>query len=92
MDPTSSGIEKGTFNSWNRAPVGTRDAQFYLAFTLTEPRGIEALELMHDSMDDIFVGDAITLGWYMRNALTIDGLKGCDLDVLHHYVRPRCYG
>ncbi|KAI6141958.1 Indoleamine 2,3-dioxygenase [Pisolithus thermaeus] len=81
--------------------TGTRDEEeFFLASARIELRGVEALELMRASMDEIFVGDDIAVrritSYLSRLAgvvhaltsLLMDVRKGCDPDVFYYRVRP----
>ncbi|KAI6006205.1 Indoleamine 2,3-dioxygenase [Pisolithus orientalis] len=81
--------------------TGTRDEEeFFLASARIELRGVEALELMRASMDEMFVGDDIAVrritSYLSRLAgvihaltgLLMDVRKGCDPDVFYHRVRP----
>lgn len=81
--------------------TGTRDEEeFFLSSARIELRGVEALELMRASMDEIFVGDDIAVrritSYLSRLAgvvhaltsLLMDVRKGCDPDVFYHRVRP----
>ncbi|KAI5993972.1 Indoleamine 2,3-dioxygenase, partial [Pisolithus albus] len=80
--------------------TGTRDEEeFFLSSARIELRGVEALELMRASMDEIFVGDDIAVcritSYLSRLAgvvhaltsLLMDVRKGCDPDVFYHRVR-----
>lgn len=80
---------------------GTIDEQeFYLASARIELRGVEALELMRATMDELFVGDKIAirritaylykLASVVRDLTTIllDVRKGCDPDTFYHSIRP----
>ncbi|KAA1476277.1 Indoleamine 2,3-dioxygenase [Dentipellis sp. KUC8613] len=81
--------------------TGTKDEEeFYLSSARIELRGVEALELMRASMDEIFVGDSIAITRLTRylNALApvIDDLTrlllavrdGCTPDVFYRDIRP----
>ncbi|KAI5985204.1 Indoleamine 2,3-dioxygenase [Pisolithus marmoratus] len=81
--------------------TGTRDEEeFFLSSARIELRGVEALELMRASMDEMFVGDDIAVRritpYLTRLAevvqaltsLLMDVRKGCDPDVFYHLVRP----
>jgi len=81
--------------------TGTNDEQeFYLASSRIEIRGVEALELMRATMDEMFVGDDIAIrritGYLRQLASVIDELtsillnvrKGCDPEFFYHSIRP----
>ncbi|KAF8899707.1 Indoleamine 2,3-dioxygenase [Mucidula mucida] len=81
--------------------TGTRDEEeFYLTSSRMELRGVEALELMRETMDEAFVGDEIAVRriteYLHRMATVIDELKellmrvrdGCDPNVFYDQVRP----
>ncbi|TRM64552.1 Indoleamine 2,3-dioxygenase [Schizophyllum amplum] len=81
--------------------TGTRDEEeFYLTSARMELRGVEALELMRDTLDEIFVGDELAhkrIAAYMRRlALVIKELEttllsvrdGCAPAVFFHEARP----
>ncbi|KAG6334744.1 hypothetical protein ID866_4345 [Astraeus odoratus] len=81
--------------------TGTGDEEeFYLASARIELRGVEAIELMRATMDEMFVGDAVAvrrITAYLRSlgdvvqdltGLLLDVRKGCDPDVFYHQVRP----
>lgn len=81
--------------------TGTDDEQeFYLASSRIEIRGVEALELMRATMDEMFVGDEIALrritGYLHQLASVVDDLtsillnvrKGCDPEFFYHTIRP----
>ncbi|KAI6017866.1 Indoleamine 2,3-dioxygenase [Pisolithus marmoratus] len=86
--------------------TGTRDEEeeFFLSSARIELRGVEVLELMRASMDEMFVGDDIAIrritSYLTRLAgvvqaltgLLMDVRKGCDPDVFYHRVRPRFCG
>lgn len=80
---------------------GTIDEQeFYLASARIELRGVEALELMRATMDELFVSDEIAirritaylhkLASIVRDLQTIllDVRKGCDPYTFYHSIRP----
>ncbi|KAG2110254.1 Indoleamine 2,3-dioxygenase [Suillus discolor] len=80
---------------------GTIDEQeFYLASARIELRGVEALELMGATMDELFVGDKIAirritaylykLASVVHDLKTIllDVRKGCDPNTFYHSIRP----
>ena len=79
----------------------TNDEQeFYLCSARIELRGVEALELMRATMDEMFVGDAIAvrrITAYLHqmatvikdlNALLLSVRDGCDPQVYYRDVRP----
>ncbi|KAH0833375.1 Indoleamine 2,3-dioxygenase [Lanmaoa asiatica] len=79
----------------------TNDEQeFYLASSRIEIRGVEALELMRTTMDEIFVGDEIAVrritGYLHKLATVVDELtnillnirEGCDPEFFYHNIRP----
>ncbi|KAH7926082.1 Indoleamine 2,3-dioxygenase [Leucogyrophana mollusca] len=81
--------------------TGTNDEQeFYLASSRIEIRGVEALEFMRSTMDEMFVGDAIAVrritGYLHKLAgvinelkdILLDVRKGCDPEFFYHSVRP----
>lgn len=81
--------------------TGTNDEQeFYLASSRIEIRGVEALDLMRSTMDEMFVGDEIALqritGYFHKLASVVDDLtsilldvrKGCDPEFFYHSIRP----
>lgn len=81
--------------------TGTKDEEeFYLSSARIELRGVEALDLMRSTMDELFVGDNIALRRivrYLRSLATvIDDLsrvlltvrKGCAPDVFYRDIRP----
>ena len=81
--------------------TGTNDEQeFYLASSRIEIRGVEALELMRATMDEMFVGDEIVLrhitDYLHQLAAVVDDLtrillnvrKGCDPEFFYHSIRP----
>lgn len=80
---------------------GTIDEQeFYLASARIELRGVEALELMRATMDELFVGDEIAIRritTYLHKLASIvhdletillDVRKGCDPNTFYHSIRP----
>ncbi|KAG1887085.1 Indoleamine 2,3-dioxygenase [Suillus subluteus] len=80
---------------------GTIDEQeFYLASARIELRGVEVLELMRATMDELFVGDEIAIRRitaYLHKLASIvhdletillDVRKGCDPDTFYHSIRP----
>ena len=81
--------------------TGTRDEEeFYLAAARLELRGVEALELMRATMDEVFVGDAISIRritTYLHKmttvikelqAILVSVRENCDPDVFYHHIRP----
>ncbi|KAH7884234.1 Indoleamine 2,3-dioxygenase [Phlebopus sp. FC_14] len=81
--------------------TGTNDEQeFYLASSRIEIRGVEALELMRATMDEMFVGDEIAVRrittYLHKLASVVDELKdilldvrkGCEPEFFYHSVRP----
>ncbi|EGO24243.1 hypothetical protein SERLADRAFT_467213 [Serpula lacrymans var. lacrymans S7.9] len=81
--------------------TGTNDEQeFYLASSRIEIRGVEALELMRATMDEMFVGDDIAVrritSFLHKMTKVVDELKdillavrdGCDPEFFYHSVRP----
>ncbi|KAG1729872.1 Indoleamine 2,3-dioxygenase [Suillus paluster] len=81
--------------------TGTIDEQeFYLASARIELRGVEALELMRATMDEMFVGDAIAIrriSAYLHKlasvvqdlkGILLDVRKGCDPSTFYHTIRP----
>ncbi|KAH0832855.1 Indoleamine 2,3-dioxygenase [Lanmaoa asiatica] len=81
--------------------TGTNDEQeFYLTTSRIEIRGVEALELMRTTMDELFVGDEITVrritGYLHKLATVVDELTnillnirgGCDPEFFYHKIRP----
>ncbi|KAG2347840.1 Indoleamine 2,3-dioxygenase [Suillus weaverae] len=80
---------------------GTIDEQeFYLASARIELRGVEALELMRATMDELFVGDEIAIRritTYLHKLASIvhdletillNVRKGCDPNTFYHSIRP----
>jgi indoleamine 2,3-dioxygenase len=81
--------------------TGTRDEEeFYLASARIELRGVDALEIMRATMDELFVGDALAarrITRYLQSLVRVlDDLArllvavrdGCDPDVFYHAIRP----
>jgi indoleamine 2,3-dioxygenase len=81
--------------------TGTRDEEeFYLASARIELRGVDALEIMRATMDELFVGDTLAsrrITRYLQSLVRVlDDLArlllavrdGCDPDVFYHAVRP----
>ncbi|KAH9061374.1 Indoleamine 2,3-dioxygenase [Lactarius vividus] len=81
--------------------TGTRDEEeFYLTSARIELRGVDALEIMRATMDELFVGDALAarrITRYLHSlARVLDDLTrilltvrdGCDPDVFYHSIRP----
>jgi indoleamine 2,3-dioxygenase len=81
--------------------TGTTDEEeFYLVPARIELRGVEALELMQATMDEMFVGDAIAVrrvtAYLFRISTILHELKsillsqreGCDPDIFYREIRP----
>ncbi|KAI0273961.1 hypothetical protein BGY98DRAFT_1118691 [Russula aff. rugulosa BPL654] len=81
--------------------TGTRDEEeFYLASARIELRGVDALEIMRATMDELFVGDTLAarrITRYLQSLVRVlDDLArlllavrdGCDPDVFYHVIRP----
>ncbi|KAI9442106.1 Indoleamine 2,3-dioxygenase [Lactarius indigo] len=81
--------------------TGTRDEEeFYLTSARIELRGVDALEIMRATMDELFVGDILAahrITRYLHSlARVLDDLTrillavrdGCDPDVFYHSIRP----
>jgi len=81
--------------------TGTIDEQeFYLASARIELRGVEALELMRATMDEMFIGDELAVsritGYLHKLAsivrdlrdILLDVRKGCDPSTFYHSIRP----
>lgn len=81
--------------------TGTRDEEeFYLTSARIELRGVDALEVMRVTMDELFIGDALAtrrITRYLHSlSRVIDDLArlilsvrdGCDPDVFYHCIRP----
>ena len=81
--------------------TGTTDEEeFYLVPARIELRGVEVLELMQATMDEIFVGDAIAVrrvtAYLIRIATVIQELKAillaqpnsCDPYIFYNHIRP----
>ena len=81
--------------------TGTRDEEeFYLTSTRIELRGVDALEVMRVTMDELFIGDALAvcrITRYLHSlARVVDDLArlllsvrdGCDPDIFYHSIRP----
>jgi len=76
------------------------EEEFYLCSARIELRGVEALELMRQTMDEMFVGDEIAvrrIAGYLRTLagvvdelkqLLLDVRKGCDPERYYRLVRP----
>lgn len=76
------------------------EEEFYLCSGRIELRGVEALELMRMTMDEMFVGDAIAIrriSAYLKGMVTViddlrtlllDVKKLCRPDVYYNEVRP----
>lgn len=97
------GVEPPALNNLRSQDMftGTIDEQeFYLASARIELRGVEALELMRATMDEMFVGDGIAINRIteylhklasvvldLKNIL-LDVRKGCDPITFYHSIRP----
>ena len=81
--------------------TGTRDEEeFYLVSARIEFRGVEALELMRETMDEAFVGDKTALRRitsYLQKLsivikdlakLLVDVRQGCDPEFFYNQIRP----
>jgi indoleamine 2,3-dioxygenase len=81
--------------------TGTRDEEeFYLASARIEFRGVEALELMRETMDEAFVGDNTALrritSYLQKLSVVIKDLaklladirQGCDPEFFYNQIRP----
>lgn len=81
--------------------TATNDEQeFYLTSARMELRGVEALDLMRDTMDELFVGDDIAIrrvtNYLNKLSLVTNDLKslllsvrdGCDPEVFYRDIRP----
>jgi indoleamine 2,3-dioxygenase len=81
--------------------TGTRDEEeFYLASARIELRGVDALEIMRATMDELFVGDTLAarrITRYLQSLVRVlDDLArlllavrdGCNPDVFYHVIRP----
>jgi indoleamine 2,3-dioxygenase len=81
--------------------TGTRDEEeFYLTSARIELRGVDALEIMRATMDELFVGDTLAsrrITRYLQSLVRVlDDLArlllavrdGCDPDVFYHSIRP----
>ena len=81
--------------------TGTRDEEeFYLASARIELRGVDALEIMRATMDELFVGDTLAsrrITRYLQSLVRVlDDLArlllavrdGCDPDTFYHMIRP----
>ena len=81
--------------------TGTRDEEeFYLSSARIELRGVDALEIMRATMDELFVGDTLAarrITRYLQSLVRVlDDLArlllavrdGCDPDVFYHVIRP----
>lgn len=81
--------------------TGTRDEEeFYLASVRIEFRGVEALEIMRETMDEAFVGDTTALrritSYLQKLSIVIKDLselladvrQGCDPDFFYNQIRP----
>ncbi|KAK7027247.1 hypothetical protein VNI00_015336 [Paramarasmius palmivorus] len=73
---------------------------FYLTSAKIEVRGVEALDLMRSTMDELFVSDAIAVERITKllerlsavigdlRGLLMDVRKGCDPEIYYNSVRP----
>ncbi|KAG7092997.1 hypothetical protein E1B28_009296 [Marasmius oreades] len=73
---------------------------FYLSSARIELRGVEALEIMRMTMDEVFVGDDLAVGRTTKGLkrlaivirdlrqLLLDVRKGCDPETYYNEVRP----
>ena len=81
--------------------TGTRDEEeFYLASARIELRGVDALEIMRATMDELFVGDSLAarrITRYLHSFVRVlDDLArlllavrdGCDPEIFYHVIRP----
>jgi indoleamine 2,3-dioxygenase len=81
--------------------TGSRDEEeFYLSSARIELRGVDALEIMRATMDELFVGDTLAarrITRYLQSLVRVlDDLArlllavrdGCDPDVFYHVIRP----
>ena len=81
--------------------TGTRDEEeFYLASARIEFRGVEALELMRETMDEAFFGDNTALrritSYLQKLSVVIKDLarllaevrQGCDPEIFYNQIRP----
>jgi len=97
------GIEAPALNNLRSQDMftGTIDEQeFYLASARIELRGVEALELMRATLDEMFIGDKIAISritGYLHNLASVvrdlkdillDVRKGCDPLTFYHSIRP----
>jgi indoleamine 2,3-dioxygenase len=76
------------------------EAEFYLVPARMELAGVEALELMRSTMDEMFVGDALAVRRittyldrlvdtiHRLRGLLLDVRRGCDPNVFYRDVRP----
>ncbi|KAI6102649.1 hypothetical protein EDD16DRAFT_1494693, partial [Pisolithus croceorrhizus] len=76
----------------------------YFSSACIELQGVDALELMHSSMDETFVADHIAnyfnhilqlpfrWGWSTHRRVLLMDLKGAGPDTVYHCVRPRFCG
>ena len=76
------------------------EAEFYLVAARMELAGVEALELMRSTMDEIFVGDDIAvrrITTYLFQLVDVihhlcelltEVKRGCDPNIFYHQVRP----
>ncbi|KAF8461761.1 Indoleamine 2,3-dioxygenase [Russula ochroleuca] len=81
--------------------TGLRDEEeFYLASARIELRGVDALEIMRATMDELFIGDVLAarrITRYLHSLVRVlDDLArlllavrdGCDPDTFYHVIRP----
>lgn len=107
IDPTKTGINGSVEKEKNEGfptPDNVRthtmftntldEEEFYLCSSRIELRGVEALELMRMTMDEMFVGDSIAIrrisGFLKRMTAVIDDLRTLLLDV-KNLCRPEVY-
>lgn len=76
------------------------EEEFYLSSARIELRGVEALDIMRMTMDEIFVGDNLAVGRITKclhrlaivindlRQLILDVRKGCDPEMYYNDVRP----
>nr|BAM73287.1 indoleamine 2,3-dioxyganese b [Coprinopsis cinerea] len=76
------------------------EEEFYMCSARIELRGVEALELMRQTMDEMFVGDTIAvrrISDYLKSmanvinelkTLLLDVRKQCDPEIYYNQVRP----
>ena len=81
--------------------TGTRDEEeFYLSSARIELRGVDALEIMRATMDELFIGDSLAarrITRYLHSLVRVlDDLArlllavrdGCDPNIFYHVIRP----